>query len=97
MVPLTTMCAAWTSPSMRASADTARVPGWSASALTLPRIMPSTLNPPLKITLPSIRVVVPIRLSILFCGLLDLVEHPHAPFGPTATECVARGWLEPVS
>src|SRR4030095_13944280 len=74
MVPFTTMCAAWTSPSMRASADTASVRGWAATALTLPRIMPSTLNPPLKITLPSIRVVVPIRLSIRFCGLLDLLN-----------------------
>src|SRR6185436_7745724 len=74
MVPLTTICDACTSPSMRASADTARVPGWSATALTLPRIMPSTLNPPLKITLPSIRVVVPMRLSIRFCGLLDLLN-----------------------
>src|SRR6185436_1175123 len=74
IVPFTTMCDACTSPSMRASADTARVPGWSATALTLPRIMPSTLNPPLKITLPSIRVVVPIRLSIRFCGLLDLLN-----------------------
>src|SRR4051794_10827530 len=74
MVPLTTMCAAWTSPSIRASADTASVPGWSASALTLPRTMPSTLKPPLKITLPSIRVVVPIRLSIRFCGLFDLLN-----------------------
>src|SRR6478736_5988074 len=74
MVPLTTICDACTSPSMRASADTARVPGWSATALTLPRITPSTLNPPLKITLPSIRVVVPIRLSIRFCGLLDLLN-----------------------
>src|SRR5262249_17808561 len=74
MLPLTTMWAACTSPSMRASADTARVPGWSATALTLPRIMPSTLNPPLKITLPSMRVVVPMRLSILFWGLLDLLN-----------------------
>src|SRR5262245_32069088 len=70
MVPFTTMCAACTSPSMRASADTTRVPGWSGSAATLPRTMPSTRRPPLKITLPSMRVVAPIRLSIRFCGLL---------------------------
>src|SRR3989304_1331645 len=34
--------------------------------------MPSTRSPPLKKTLPSMRVVAPIRLSIRFCGLLDL-------------------------
>src|SRR6185503_15701402 len=36
--------------------------------------MPSTRNPPLKITLPSMRVVAPIKLSILFCGLFDLLN-----------------------
>src|SRR5882724_4908028 len=66
------MCAACTSPSMRASEDTTRVPGCSGSAATLPRTAPSTRRPPLKKTLPSMRVVAPIRLSILFCGLLSL-------------------------
>src|SRR5688572_57563 len=75
------MCAAWTSPSMRASEDTTRVPGWSGSAATLPRTMPSTRSPPLKITLPSMRVVAPIRLSIRFCGLLVLLNIPF-PFSP---------------
>src|SRR5262245_61760466 len=59
---------------MRASADTASVAGCSATELTLPRIMPSTRNPPLKITLPSMRVVAPMRLSIRFCGLLFLLN-----------------------
>src|SRR5687768_1899112 len=68
------MCAACTSPSMRASEDTTSVPGWSGSAATLPRTSPSTRNPPLKITLPSMRVVAPIRLSIRFCGLLVLLN-----------------------
>src|SRR5687767_1276188 len=68
------MCAAWTSPSMRASEDTTRVPGWSGSAATLPRTMPSTRSPPLKITLPSMRVVAPIRLSMRFRGLLVLLN-----------------------
>src|SRR5688572_20400883 len=36
--------------------------------------MPSTRSPPLKITLPSIRVVAPIRLSMRFCGLLVLLN-----------------------
>src|SRR3989304_3213994 len=66
------MCAACTSPSMRAPPDTTRVPGCSGSAATLPRTMPSTRSPPLKKTLPSMRVVAPIRLSIRFCGLLGL-------------------------
>src|SRR3954466_15529554 len=74
MVPSTTMCAACTSPSMRASADTTSVPGWSLSAETLPRTTPSTRNPPLKMTLPSMRVVAPIRLSMRFCGLLCLLN-----------------------
>src|SRR3972149_10529952 len=34
--------------------------------------MPSTRSPPLKKTVASMRVVAPIRLSIRFCGLLDL-------------------------
>src|SRR5712692_3205092 len=34
--------------------------------------MPSTRSPPLKNTLPSMRVVAPIRLSMRFCGLLSL-------------------------
>src|SRR3989440_10759752 len=68
------MCAACTSPSMRASAETTSVPGWSATAATFPRTMPSTRSPPLKITLPSMRVVAPISLSILFCGLLVLLN-----------------------
>src|SRR5688572_8894652 len=83
MVPLTTMCAAWTSPSTRACSETTSVPGWSGSAATLPRIMPSTRNPPLKKTLPSMRVVAPIRLSIRFCGLLSL-RNMSAPFIPSA-------------
>src|SRR5258705_9421947 len=57
---------------MRACSDTTRVPGCSGSAATLPRTTPSTRRPPLKKTLPSMRVVAPIRLSILFCGLLSL-------------------------
>src|SRR5215470_1791783 len=36
--------------------------------------MPSTRNPPLNTTLPSMRVVAPIRLSIRFCGLLVLLN-----------------------
>src|SRR5689334_15667262 len=36
--------------------------------------MPSTRSPPLKITLPSMRVVAPIRLSMRFCGLLALLN-----------------------
>src|SRR5436853_3294669 len=36
--------------------------------------MPSTRRPPLKPTLPSMRVVAPIRLSIRFCGLLVLLN-----------------------
>src|SRR6185436_8663437 len=59
---------------MRASDETTSVPGWSATAPTLPRTMPSTRSPPLKITLPSMRVVAPIRLSIRFCGLLTLLN-----------------------
>src|SRR3972149_4897536 len=34
--------------------------------------MPTEATPPLTKTLPSMRVVAPIRLSIRFCGLLDL-------------------------
>src|SRR5688572_20911310 len=79
MVPFTTMCAACTSPSMRASADTTRVPGCSATEATLPRTIPSTRNPPLKITLPSMRVVAPIRLSMRFCGLLVLLNIAFFP------------------
>src|SRR6267142_4321343 len=59
---------------MRASEDTTRVPGCSATEATLPRTMPSTRSPPLKMTLPSMRVVAPIRLSIRFCGLLVLLN-----------------------
>src|SRR6267143_1001675 len=89
IVPFTTICAACTSPSMRASADTTSVPGWSASAATLPRTMPSTRRPPLKITLPSMRVVTPIRLSIRFCGLLVLLNIflPSAPSEAHAERC----------
>src|SRR5882762_9263163 len=89
IVPFTTMCAACTSPSMRASADTTSVPGWSASAATLPRTMPSTRRPPLKITLPSMRVVTPIRLSIRFCGLLVLLNIflPSAPSEAHTERC----------
>src|SRR6185295_17531221 len=36
--------------------------------------MPSTRNPPLNTTLPSMRVVAPIRLSMRFCGLLVLLN-----------------------
>ena len=44
------------------------------------------------------RVVAPIRLSILFCGLLDLLNMLRSlPGLYKATVCVARGWLEPVS
>ena len=56
---------------MRACSDTTSVPGWSGSAATLPRTAPSTRSPPLKNTLPSMRVVAPIRLSMRFCGLLS--------------------------
>src|SRR5689334_17530878 len=42
-------------------------------APTLPRTIPSTRNPPLKTTFPSMRVVAPLRLSIRFCGLLALL------------------------
>src|SRR6267143_1771136 len=89
IVPFTTMWAACTSPSMRASADTTSVPGWSARAATLPRTMPSTRRPPLKITLPSMRVVAPIRLSIRFCGLLVLLNIflPSAPSEAHAERC----------
>src|SRR3990170_5390182 len=59
---------------MRASDEMTRVLGCSGSAPTLPLTMPSTRSPPLKITLPSMRVVAPIRLSMRFCGLLDLLN-----------------------
>src|SRR6185503_3876025 len=72
IVPFTTTWAAWTSPSTRACSEITSVPGWSGSAATLPRTAPSTRRPPLKKTLPSMRVVAPIRLSIRFCGLLSL-------------------------
>src|SRR3970282_2989944 len=72
MVPFTTICDAATSPSMRACSEPTSVPGWSGSAATLPRTAPSTRRPPLKKTLPSMRVVAPIRLSMRFCGLLSL-------------------------
>src|SRR6185503_8364017 len=36
--------------------------------------MPSTRSPPLNTTLPSMRVVWPIRLSMRFCGLLVLLN-----------------------
>src|SRR3981189_973897 len=36
--------------------------------------MPSTRRPPLNMTLPSMRVVAPMRLSIRFCGLLALLN-----------------------
>src|SRR5690242_9001809 len=68
------MWAACTSPSIRASTDSTRVLGCSATATTLPRTMPSTRSPPLNITLPSMRVVTPIRLSMRFCGLLVLLN-----------------------
>src|SRR5690242_18679630 len=64
---------------MRASAESTSVLGCSATATTLPRTMPSTRSPPLKMTLPSMRVVAPIRLSIRFCGLLVLLNIP-CPF-----------------
>src|SRR3990172_13371419 len=46
--------------------------GGGGRAATLRRIAPSTRRPPLKKTLPSMRVVAPIRLSMRFCGLLSL-------------------------
>src|SRR5512143_1643580 len=64
---------------MRACSDTTSVPGWSGSAATLPRTAPSTRRPPLKNTLPSMRVVAPIRLSMRFCGLLSLRNMPASP------------------
>src|SRR3954469_21373922 len=73
-MPFTTMWAACTSPPMRASEDTTSVPGSPARPPTLPRTTPSTRNPPLKMTLPSMRVVAPIRLSMRFCGLLCLLN-----------------------
>ena len=73
------------------------MPGWSGSAATLPRTMPSTRNPPLKITLPSMRVVAPIRLSIRFCGLLVLLNTSISSACYNVTEWVARGWFDPVS
>src|SRR5258708_13018002 len=79
MVQLTTMCAAWTSPWMRASEETTRVPGWSGVAPRLRGTIPSTRNRRLKITLPSMRVVAPIRLSIRFCGLLVVLLNMLAP------------------
>src|SRR6185436_6961181 len=57
---------------MRACSETTSVAGWSGSPATLPRTEPSTRRPPLKNTLPSMRVVAPIRLSMRFCGLLSL-------------------------
>src|SRR5260221_6312012 len=57
---------------MRACSETTSVAGWSGSPATLPRTAPSTRSPPLKKTLPSMRVVAPIRLSMRFCGLLSL-------------------------
>src|SRR5687768_1935145 len=51
--------------------------------------MPSTLSPPLKITLPSMRVLAPMRLSILFCGLFDLLNIA-SPFRPAAQLSLQR-------
>src|ERR1041385_537557 len=87
MVPLTTMWAACTSPSMRACSEITSVPGCSGSAATLPRTAPSTRSPPLKNTLPSMRVVAPIRLSIRFCGLLSL---RNMAFAPSLQSCALR-------
>src|SRR3990170_1596635 len=70
MVPFTTRCDTRISPSMRAFSLSTSVEDCSASAVTLPLISPSTRSPPLKLTLPSIFVPVPIRLSMRFCGLL---------------------------
>src|ERR1044071_200397 len=57
--------------------------------------MPSTRRPPLKITLPSIRVVAPIRLSIRFCGLLVvLLNMPFSlPAIPLQAHPVCRARL----
>src|SRR5258706_9232134 len=98
MVPFTTMWAACTSPSMRASEDTTSVPGWSAMAPTLPRTMPSTRNPPLKMTLPSMRVVAPIRLSIRFCGLLVVLLNMRFPlqrYRHRGARLVRSGLIDP--
>src|SRR2546421_101219 len=82
MTPFTTMCAACTSPSIRASDEMTKVAGSSATAATLPRTMPSTRSPPLKMTLPSMRVVCPMRLSMRFCGLLALLNTFLLPSPP---------------
>src|SRR5690242_19579081 len=87
MVPLTTIWAAWTSPSMRACSETTSVPGCSGSAATLPRTAPTTRSPPLRNTLPSMRVVAPIRLSMRFCGLLSL---RNMTFAPSLQSCDLR-------
>src|SRR6185369_7690298 len=94
MVPFTTMWAAWTSPSTRACSDTTSVPGWSGSAATLPRTTPSTRRPPLKNTLPSMRVVAPIRLSMRFCGLLSLRNMVLAPLLPSVRSSLHRRVLD---
>src|SRR5687768_3136195 len=70
MVPFTTRCETWISPSMRACSLTTSVDGSSGNAVTLPLISPSTRRPPEKVTFPSMRVPDPIRLSMLLCGLL---------------------------
>src|ERR687884_2138282 len=41
--------------------------------------MPSTRSPPLKMMLPSTRVVAPIRLSMRFCGLVGLLNIFFSP------------------
>src|SRR2546423_6812955 len=74
MGPFTTLGAACPSPAMGAAPETTSVPASSPSEPTLPRTIPSTRSPPLKITLPSMRVVAPIRLSMRFCGLLVLLN-----------------------
>src|SRR5262245_16778441 len=61
--------------------------------------MPSTRRPPLKITLPSMRVVAPIRLSMRFCGLLAVLLNIFAllplllPLRPLQAHRVCRARL----
>src|SRR3954471_19560846 len=98
MVPFTTIWAACTSPSMRASEDTTSVPGWSAIAPTLPRTIPSTRSPPLKMMLPSMGVVAPIRLSIRFCGLLVVLLNmlfPLQRYRHRGARLVRAGLVDP--
>src|SRR6185503_16873301 len=53
--------------------------------------MPSTRRPPLKMRLPSMRVVAPIRLSMRFCGLLVLLNMVITPL--SEGHQVGRAWL----